>query len=130
MAKKTPAGCEWRTVMGRPVLIKTSTGEICGGSVPRSWHGKRLQDRPWETKEEKYEPPTPYNYGLTVSGKKPTKGYYIAKQFTGRSWIKTEVKVIPNCPQHKDIRDVCVEDQRNFSHYSLSEFRDYERKKD
>lgn len=44
----TPKGCEWRNIAGRPVLIKTATGEICGGKVPRSWHGKRLQDRPWE----------------------------------------------------------------------------------
>lgn len=46
---KAPRGCEWRTVIGRPVLIRTKDGTICGGKVPRQWQGKRLQDRPWES---------------------------------------------------------------------------------
>lgn len=49
---KTPKGCEWRTVIGRPVLIRTKDGVICGGKVPREWQGKRLQDRPWENKSQ------------------------------------------------------------------------------
>lgn len=49
---KTPKGCEWKTVIGRPVLIRTKDGVICGGKVPREWHGKRLQDRPWENKSQ------------------------------------------------------------------------------
>jgi hypothetical protein len=49
---KTPKGCEWRTIIGRPVLIRTRDGVICGGNVPREWQGKRLQDRPWENKAQ------------------------------------------------------------------------------
>lgn len=49
---KAPRGCEWRTIIGRPVLIRTRDGVICGGKVPRSWQGKRLQDRPWENKSQ------------------------------------------------------------------------------
>jgi hypothetical protein len=50
---KTPKGCEWRTIIGRPVLIRTRDGVICGGNVPREWQGKRLQDRPWEMEKFK-----------------------------------------------------------------------------
>lgn len=49
---KTPKGCAWKTIIGRPVLIRTKDGVICGGKVPREWQGRRLQDRPWE-KESK-----------------------------------------------------------------------------
>lgn len=49
---KTPKGCEWRTVIGRPVLIRTKDGVICGGKVPKEWQGKRLQDRPWENSSQ------------------------------------------------------------------------------
>lgn len=47
-SKRTPQGCQWRTVMSRPVLIHTKTGVICGGNVPRTWQGVPLQARPWE----------------------------------------------------------------------------------
>lgn len=49
---KTPKGCEWKTVIGRPVLIRTKDGVICGGKVPQEWQGKRLQDRPWEVSSQ------------------------------------------------------------------------------
>ena len=49
---KTAKGCEWKTIIGRPVLLRTKDGVVCGGKVPREWQGQRLQDRPWENKAQ------------------------------------------------------------------------------
>lgn len=51
MSKKD---CQWKTIAaGHKVLLKKD-GTICGGDVPRSWQGKRLQDEPWKDKKGGY----------------------------------------------------------------------------
>lgn len=72
----TKKNCQWKTIAGRKVLIKKD-GTICGGSVPRSWQGKRLQDEPWKDKKEGKKEIELFRYESTYlyEGAYPNKTY-------------------------------------------------------
>ncbi len=45
--------CTWKTLKGGRRVLIAPDGTICGGSVPKSWHGQKLQDEPWKDKAKK-----------------------------------------------------------------------------
>lgn len=72
----TKKDCQWKTIAGHKVLLKKD-GTICGGDVPRSWQGKRLQDEPWKDKKGSRKEIELYRYEskYLYEGAYPNKTY-------------------------------------------------------
>lgn len=85
----TPKGCQWKTIMGRSVMIKND-GTICGGNVPKSWQGKRLQDEPW--KELKYIFLDDWDARLLI-GRYSSFPLYEGRLTPVNNWIETKEKL-------------------------------------